>query len=377
MPSETGRPGGPAAFIGRAVAAGKLAGGYVIVDPAGRAESGSSVADAAALEAAAILLCRAASRPGTACGECRDCRLAGTLAHPDLYIVHALPAGRGEKADDGPFDKLSADQIAEVREALALKAANPSRVLQIPGASSIKLSSIRELRRRAAMAAVEGAARVVLILDADLMTTEASNALLKTLEEPSAGLTIILTTAAPSRLLPTVLSRCQVVSSGPPARQPDSGAGIGAGAAEAGFAAADEAASELAVELLRTFLGKSELDALTLIDKLEDELDRAGIASLLGAVQSWLRRAMIASVSGAAPGAVTVAGAAAAASDDALGRFVKNYPKLDYPAFNDALEEAVSDLSKNVYIQLVLVNLRIDLRRISAGNSAVGTRLRK
>jgi DNA polymerase-3 subunit delta' len=56
---------------------------------------------------------------------------------------------------------------------------------------------------------MEGIAKILIIDCADKMTVEAQNALLKTLEEPPGAAHIILTSAKPSTLLPTVLSRCQ------------------------------------------------------------------------------------------------------------------------------------------------------------------------
>ena len=53
--------------------------------------------------------------------------------------------------------------------------------------------------------------RVVIITDADRLTLPAQNALLKTLEEPPAGTTILLTATSPTALLPTVLSRCTML----------------------------------------------------------------------------------------------------------------------------------------------------------------------
>lgn len=57
--------------------------------------------------------------------------------------------------------------------------------------------------------------RAVLIEDADTMTTEAQNALLKILEEPPEDTIIVLTVTRPNKLLPTVYSRCQVLSVSP------------------------------------------------------------------------------------------------------------------------------------------------------------------
>jgi len=72
----------------------------------------------------------------------------------------------------------------------------------------IKIDTIRELRSQAAFRPYEGKNKVYIILEAERMTAEAANALLKTLEEPPPASLIILTTPDESSLLPTIVSRC-------------------------------------------------------------------------------------------------------------------------------------------------------------------------
>lgn len=72
----------------------------------------------------------------------------------------------------------------------------------------IPISAIKEACQRVQVTPIEARRSVVVIPDAHLMTPEASNALLKTLEEPPAAATFILTASDPGALLPTILSRC-------------------------------------------------------------------------------------------------------------------------------------------------------------------------
>jgi len=85
------------------------------------------------------------------------------------------------------------------------------RIVQAEGAS-IKIDQIRELQREAALSPVEGRRRVYIIRQIELATTEAANCLLKTLEEPSARVILILTTGDRDALLPTIVSRCQILN---------------------------------------------------------------------------------------------------------------------------------------------------------------------
>jgi len=74
----------------------------------------------------------------------------------------------------------------------------------------IRVGNIRELIRRVNLTASVGESKLAIIRDADRLNVEASNSLLKTLEEPPKSLTIVLLSNN-LKLLPTIISRCQVV----------------------------------------------------------------------------------------------------------------------------------------------------------------------
>jgi len=82
-------------------------------------------------------------------------------------------------------------------------------VIEIDAASNRGIDQIRELIENLKFAPVKGRAKVYIIDEAHMLTKEASNALLKTLEEPPSHVYFILATTEPNRLLPTILSRCQ------------------------------------------------------------------------------------------------------------------------------------------------------------------------
>jgi DNA polymerase-3 subunit delta' len=73
----------------------------------------------------------------------------------------------------------------------------------------IRVDAVRAAIRFLAMTPAEGGWRFVLVDQAEAMRPEAANALLKTLEEPPPRAVLMLTTAAPDRLLPTIRSRCR------------------------------------------------------------------------------------------------------------------------------------------------------------------------
>jgi DNA polymerase-3 subunit delta' len=126
------------------------------------------------LDIAAGLLCGAALAADRPCRECRGCRLVAHGNHPDLHRV----------APAGPGGQILVDQVRALIEEIAL----------LP---------------------MEGSERVVLIETAHRLNEDAQNILLKTLEEPPAGLTIMLAADEEDALLPTVRSRAARLRLGP------------------------------------------------------------------------------------------------------------------------------------------------------------------
>jgi len=92
---------------------------------------------------------------------------------------------------------------------------HPDVIIERPERNSIRIERIREVRSFFRYAPIEGRCRVAIIDDAHLMNRAAQNALLKTLEEPPPDRLVILVTAKPFVLLPTVRSRCRRVRFGP------------------------------------------------------------------------------------------------------------------------------------------------------------------
>lgn len=119
------------------------------------------------------------------------CRSEGTVP------CNACEACR--KIEHGAFPDLIRVEIAE----------DKTRIL---------IDQIREIERIVAYHPFSGSGRVIIIEPADLMTEDASAAILKTLEEPPAGTHFILVTGRAFSLPPTILSRCQKVRFSPLAR---------------------------------------------------------------------------------------------------------------------------------------------------------------
>ena len=103
---------------------------------------------------------------------------------PGLYLVRRWGAGSSDRDREKNFEEGKFSQ-------------------------DIRVSEIRGLARFIHLSATEGGRRVVIVDAADEMNTQAANALLKMLEEPPARTTLLLVSHQPSRLLPTIRSRCR------------------------------------------------------------------------------------------------------------------------------------------------------------------------
>ncbi|MCL7461619.1 DNA polymerase III subunit delta' [Pseudomonas sp. NW5] len=122
----------------------------------------------------AWLLCSAA-QPEGACGQCKSCLLLQAGSHPDVFEVYP----------EEPDKPIRVDQVRELVDFI-------TRTAQLGGRKLVQLAP------------------------AEAMNLNAANALLKSLEEPSGDTVMLLVSHQPSRLLPTIRSRCQALSCPPP-----------------------------------------------------------------------------------------------------------------------------------------------------------------
>ena len=81
--------------------------------------------------------------------------------------------------------------------------------IELDAASNRGIDEIRSIKEKINFLPTEGSKKVYIIDEAHMLTDQASNAFLKTLEEPPSHVTFILCTTEPQKILPTILSRCQ------------------------------------------------------------------------------------------------------------------------------------------------------------------------
>ena len=141
-----------------------------------------------ALELARALNCRT-PKDGEGCGVCSSCTRIVKLNYP-------------EREDAEEWLQIIWTDHPDVGLVIA-----PKRVLRV--------DQMRQIEKEANFRPFEGKARVFLVDEADKLNDASANALLKVLEEPPRTAHLVLITARPAMLLPTILSRCQMIRFAP------------------------------------------------------------------------------------------------------------------------------------------------------------------
>jgi DNA polymerase III subunit delta' len=149
---------------------------------------------------------------------------AGRLPH--ALLIHEAPGAGGdwlaqfvarlalcERALEAPCGACTG-----CRRALAWQHPDLTRVAPLEDSRQIRIEQLRELSADLALTSHAGGYKVGIVTPADAMNRFAANALLKTLEEPPARTLLVLVASQPSRLPPTVLSRCQRLAVRAPTR---------------------------------------------------------------------------------------------------------------------------------------------------------------
>ena len=229
---------------------------------------------------AQALLCEDVRADGHACGACASCGWFLQHNHPDYRRV------RPEALEDEVADEADADGEAVKK---ASKTKTPSK--------DIKIEQIRALADFMNISTHRQGLRVVVLYPAEALNVPASNALLKTLEEPPPGTVFLLASNSLDRLLPTILSRCRKFAMPMPGHEQalawlktqglndaDSWLREQGGAPLAALAQSEAGGREETEQLLQLLAHPGVEAAL----KVADKLQKSPLAPQVASLQRWL-----------------------------------------------------------------------------------------
>jgi len=230
---------------------------------------------------AQALLCENGRPDGHACGTCVSCGWFSQQNHPDYRRVR--PEALEDEAPEGE-EGADSEGTKKTKSAKA-----PSK--------EIKIEQIRALADFMNISTHRQGLRVVVVYPAEALNTPASNALLKTLEEPPPNTVFLLSSNSLDRLLPTILSRCRKFA----LPMPDHAQAVAwlkaQGLAEAESWLREQGGAPLAalaqsetgerddLEALLHMLAHPSIDAAL---KTADKLSKTPLSSLVSWQQRWL-----------------------------------------------------------------------------------------
>ena len=234
---------------------------------------------------AASILCETPTVERHACGHCASCQLIAAFAHPDFRVLR-------------PSILDMSHPIEEMRPE------KPSK--------EITIDDVRDLDNMVNQTSHRGGQRVVVVYPAHKLNRNAANALLKTLEEPPANTLFILLAHDTHQLLPTIVSRCQLIVAPAPSNEAAVAYlnGISANLRWAEYIAQENGAVMRLANLIRTnyfaieenFIEQlqkgKKLDVIAVATTFEKHIKDADKARLAGAektvdmavLMTWLQR---------------------------------------------------------------------------------------
>ncbi|MBN2001275.1 DNA polymerase III subunit delta' [candidate division KSB1 bacterium] len=342
----------PKEILSRAIFQNRVAHAYLFKGPEGVGK------EAMAFEFAKAIFCSAGNKP---CGSCRHCTRLNHFTHPDFIFLFPMP----KNVTDDDHRRILNSIMRE-----------PYFRLKPWAGPVIGIERIRELRRVCNLKPFEGK-RIILIAEADKMTAEASNSLLKILEEPPPFTHIILTTANVNRLLKTIISRSQAIDFGLISDQKiqqaleDKGvenarAQLLARMCQGNYTRAlewletnVEQRRDLAVELIRKCL-RDQFEHIRFVKELLERNEKQELRDILRLLLVWFRDALVVS-NEPHKGKEQVINID---KFDTLIKFVNTFKEIKYELAFSEIENSIEMLDGNIQINLLFIVLLLKLQKV-------------
>lgn len=334
--------------------------------------------DASAIEFAKLLNCTNVKNGTDACDTCDNCKKIASFRSEHFKLICALPSAKTDDSDSDPVEKLPASEFDEYMEQISLKSENPYHHIQISGANNIRINSIRDLVSKIYLSAPQGFKKVFLISEAEKMKQEASNALLKILEEPPKNSVIILTTSKVNALPQTIIGRCQRIhfealseedikdklleEGGNPEKQVKLASRLCFGSytrAKDLLALGIEELRNTALDYLVSILKNDFAQVVAISRSISAKNDKDKTRQFLFFLNIWVRDLLRVKNIGEPDPELLVNYDLA----ERLGKLNNNFPETDLFSIVLELEDADKLINQNIQLTLILVNLSLKLKK--------------
>ncbi|MFA7290075.1 MAG: hypothetical protein WC055_14460, partial [Melioribacteraceae bacterium] len=303
-----------------------------------------------------------------------------SLSEPYIKYVFALPRGKSESGDDGPFDKLTKSTIESIQSELKEKINNPYYFLEIEDANTIKISSIRDIIRFLNIYYQPEIKRFVIIDDAHLLNEESQNSLLKSLEEPPENVFFILITNKIENLLKTIHSRSFIINfenlleneleevlkdyfginstlAAKVSKFSNGSVYKATKLLEMDF----ESLSEKAIDFARFSVMKKYSSALSIITEINDKYDTTGIKIFIDLVNMWFLDTIKEKHS-------ELKDFYYIGKEESISKFNKRFPKTKQEDIIENLNRYSNYFDRNLNLNIISLSLIFEIAAIELGD---------
>jgi len=304
------------------------------------------------------------------CGACTYCKNFLQFHNPFFTFIQPIPSRPSSMNKDKYYEII--------REVTLERVNNPYQEVEFPPTLTrlpqISIEEIRTIKKKVTLKIAEDKYRIFIISKIQHMSAAACNSLLKILEEPPPRTVIFLTTSALGNVLPTIISRCQLIHFDPLTEEEISTtlahkynldptqaefiARISDGSLQKALRIAEEGFEEIRVKAYDFFtqcIGKDELKALTYTEIFTRNNDKMEIKKILHTLQILMRDLLQIKL-GLTDQVINVD------MRTSLENLVEKYPGIDPESSLNYLANSVDLIDKNIYIDLIIQNLRQSFR---------------
>jgi len=301
---------------------------------------------------------------------------------PDIEFITALPSSKSTDKNSSGIDKFTKEQHEELKLELNQKQLDYYHRINISNANQIRIGQIRELKKKLILSNSNEYRKCIIISNAEKMSVESSNSLLKTLEEPKSNTTIILTCSNIDRILPTIKSRCQIIKCQPinqlkiknyliqKYNLSDVDANLFSVLSQGSISSAikfiDDDYVKLrgyVIDLLRTTMKKKtyRMEFISMLNEFNLIKDKVISEIFLKLMILWFND--IIKVLNNQENHRKIENIINYDHIDILNKFAKHYTKADYQQVIKDIEKSINQINKNVKINLIYYSLFIKLRK--------------